>query len=68
MFSFVGDTVLDPFLGSGTTTLAAIQWGRNSIGVEIDEKYLDQAKRRIDREKPSLFGSADVLEEGLLAK
>jgi DNA modification methylase len=46
MFSFVGDTVLDPFLGSGTTALAALQTGRNSIGVEIDEAYLKLAVRR----------------------
>ena len=37
MFSFVGDTVLDPFLGTGTTTLAAMRNGRNSIGYEIDD-------------------------------
>jgi DNA modification methylase len=37
MFSFVGDTVLDPFSGTGTTSLAAAKWGRNSIGVEIDK-------------------------------
>ncbi|HET6428758.1 MAG TPA: site-specific DNA-methyltransferase [Phycisphaerae bacterium] len=46
MFSFVGDTVLDPFLGSGTTSLAAWQTGRNSIGVELDEAYLKSAVRR----------------------
>jgi DNA modification methylase len=46
MFSFVGDTVLDPFLGSGTTCLAAWQTGRNSIGVEVDEEYLELAARR----------------------
>lgn len=38
MYSMKGDTVLDPFLGTGTTTLAAIASGRNSIGVEIDER------------------------------
>lgn len=47
MFSFVGDTVLDPFLGTGTTTLAALRNGRNSIGYEIDETYLSQARKRI---------------------
>ena len=46
MFSFVGDTVLDPFTGTGTTSLAAAAWGRNSIGVEIDSDYYDQAKKR----------------------
>lgn len=49
MFSFVGDTVLDPFLGSGTTMLAAARIGRNSIGVEIDEKYATQAKARMEK-------------------
>ncbi len=43
MFSFVGDTVLDPFLGTGTTSMAASRTGRNSIGVEIAEEYLDLA-------------------------
>ena len=39
MFSFVGDTVLDPFMGTGTTNVAAAHWGRNSIGVEVDPDY-----------------------------
>ena len=47
MFSFVGDTVLDPFMGSGTTNLAAARLGRNSIGVEIEESYFEQARRRL---------------------
>ncbi len=47
MFSFVGDTVLDPFLGTGTTTLAAMQNGRNSVGYEIDKSYLAYARKRI---------------------
>ena len=46
MFSFVGDTVLDPFLGTGTTTLAAMRNGRNSVGYEIDN-YLAYARKRI---------------------
>ena len=40
MFSFVGDTVLDPFAGTATTNIAAAHWGRNSIGYEIDPEYL----------------------------
>lgn len=39
MYSFIGETVLDPFLGSGTTTLAAVETGRNSIGYEINRDF-----------------------------
>jgi DNA modification methylase len=59
MFSFVGDTVLDPFLGSGTTTLAAMTCGRNSIGFEIDGEYLRRCKSRIVNSK-GLFDNAKV--------
>jgi DNA modification methylase len=55
MFSFVGDTVLDPFMGTGTTNVAAAKWGRNSIGIEVDPKYFDMATKRIDRETPKLL-------------
>lgn len=47
MFSFVGDTVLDPFTGTGTTNLAAARWGRNSVGVEIDRAYLAATEQRM---------------------
>jgi len=47
MFSFVGDTVLDPFLGSGTTAVAAAKNGRHSVGFEIDEHYFECAVKRI---------------------
>jgi DNA modification methylase len=47
MFSFVGDTVLDPFMGTGTTNAAARRWGRNSIGCEIEPAYFEMARRRI---------------------
>jgi DNA modification methylase len=50
MFSFVGDTILDPFTGTGTTNLAAARWGRNSIGWEIIDSYVDLASRRLTRE------------------
>lgn len=50
MFSFVGDTVLDPFCGSGTTMIAAIDSQRNSIGVETEEFYCDHILNRIDNE------------------
>ena len=60
MFSFVGDTVLDPFLGTGTTTLAAARSGRNSVGIEVDPYYLDYADNRIRTETTSLFAETSV--------
>lgn len=54
MFSFVGDTVLDPFLGTGTTPIAAAKWGRNSVGFEIDPHYLSEARKRIAKEAVQL--------------
>jgi DNA modification methylase len=60
MFSFVGDTVLDPFMGTGTTTVAAAKWGRNSIGFEIDRHYYKLAQKRISEETSSLFSTAAV--------
>jgi site-specific DNA-methyltransferase (adenine-specific) len=48
MFSFVGDTVLDPFLGTGSTTIAAVAAGRNSIGVEVDPGYVGLATENIE--------------------
>ena len=47
MFSFVDDVVLDPFCGSGTTMLAAIETGRNSIGIETEEKYCESTVKRL---------------------
>jgi modification methylase len=46
MFSFVGDTVLDPFTGTGTTTEAAILANRSSLGFEIEGKYHEIARER----------------------
>ncbi len=50
LFSFVGDTVLDPFLGSGSTLVACVLTNRKGIGVEIDKKYCEIAKNRIINE------------------
>lgn len=50
LFSFIGDTVLDPFLGSGSTLIASYLHGRKGIGVEIDEKYCDIAIDRLCNE------------------
>jgi len=50
LFSFVGDTVLDPFLGSGTTLVACALLNRRGIGVEIDKGYCELAKNRVIKE------------------
>ncbi len=60
MFSFVGDTVLDPFLGTGTTAVAAARWGRNSIGVEVDPEYFKIACRRIEDDTPRLLTQREL--------
>ncbi len=60
MFSFVGDTVLDPFLGTGSTSIAAMNSGRNSIGYEVDETYFRAACRRI-KNSTSLLGQSTVI-------
>jgi DNA modification methylase len=63
MFSFAGDTVLDPFLGTGSTTIAAIRAGRHSIGNEIEPKYLKIARERVQTEieQPRLFGASSAI-------
>lgn len=61
MFSFVGDTVLDPFMGTGTTNVAAAKWGRNSIGVELDRNYFEMAANRFDRETPKLLATNRII-------
>ena len=50
MFSFVGDTVLDPFSGTFTTTVAAMKCGRNSIGNELDSDYFRYGIARLEAE------------------
>jgi len=47
LFTFVGDTVLDPFLGSGSTLIACVSTKRKGIGIEIDKPYCDLAKQRL---------------------
>jgi site-specific DNA-methyltransferase (adenine-specific) len=62
MFSFVEDTVLDPFCGTGTTLIASVRTGRNSIGIEIDRKYCRSAARFLKAETANmnLFYSANL--------
>ena len=61
MFTFVGDTVLDPFLGSGTTTLAAKNLNRNSVGYEINGDFLPFIKERVGCGQ-NLFSEEHVFE------
>jgi modification methylase len=60
MFSFSGDTVLDPFAGTGTTMVAAMKCGRNSIGVEIEPKYARMAAQRLHQESQDLFAVRNI--------
>lgn len=60
MFSFIGDTVLDPFCGSGTTMVAALRYDRNSIGMEIDPDYCRMAARYLKAESTDLFSTAEL--------
>ena len=63
MFSFVGDKVLDPFMGTGTTALAASKCGRNSVNFEIDREYLRLASSRLHGELSSLFSNPLIVVE-----
>ena len=63
MFSFVGDTVLDPFCGTGTTMIAAMRTGRNSVGIEIDPEYCRMTARYLKAENSALFSEAKLLFE-----
>ena len=61
MFSFWGDTVLDPFCGTGTTMLAAMESGRNSIGIEIDPEYFNFAANRLKAKNRNLFSERKLM-------
>ena len=58
MFSFVGDTVLDPFLGSGTTSLAAKKLNRNSVGYEMNQDFIPFIKRKLNIEQRDIYNSS----------
>ena len=67
MFSFHGDTVLDPFCGTGTTMIAALRYGRNSIGIDIDPEYCRMAARYLKKESSNLFINTDLIFEKMEA-
>ena len=60
MFSFVGETVLDPFVGSGTTALAAMNQGRDSIGYEINAEFSPVIRGRLGAAQGNMFANASV--------
>jgi modification methylase len=63
MFTFIGDTVLDPFLGSGTTSIVARQLQRHSVGYEIQPECLPVITERFKEDEQTLFESSDVVFE-----
>ena len=65
MFSFVGDTVLDPFTGTASTQIAAAACGRNSIGIEVDPIYHQSAMERLMRESTSLLKTVEVCSDDI---
>jgi DNA modification methylase len=66
MYSFVGDTVVDPFSGTGTTAVAALEVGRNSISVEIDPGYVDLIQKRMA--ESDLLGRVEVIRSNEAAR
>jgi len=66
MFSFYGDTVLDPFCGTGTTMVAALRHGRNGIGIDIDPEYCRMAARYLKKESNDLFINTELKFEKMI--
>lgn len=67
-WSLSGETVIDPFMGSGTTGVAAVEKGRRFIGIEIEPRYFDLARRRIEaaQQQETMFAQAGWIQEGFL--
>ncbi len=64
MFAFVGDTVLDPFMGSGTTLLAAKNLDRNSVGYEINPEFIPFVKQKLQVNQTDLLGTEyEIIEQ-----
>ncbi|RKY06408.1 MAG: site-specific DNA-methyltransferase [Planctomycetota bacterium] len=68
MFSFTGDTVLDPFCGSGTTMIAAAKHTRNSIGIEVDSQYCRMAEKSLQKESANLFAETEFFLESVISE
>lgn len=68
MFSFTGDTVLDPFCGSGTTMIAAAKHTRNSIGIEVDPQYCRMAAKSLQKESSNLFAETEFFLESVISE
>lgn len=66
MFSFYGDTVLDPFCGAGTTMIAALRCNRNSIGIEIDPQYCSMVARYLKAESSNLLTKINLIFEKMI--
>jgi len=66
MFSFHGDTVVVPFCGTGTTMIAALRYGRNSIGIDIDPEYCRMAARYLKKESSNLFLNTELIFEKMI--
>lgn len=67
MFSFTSDTVLDPFNGAGTTMIAAVRYGRNSIGIDIDPEYCRMAASSLKKESSNLFINTELIFEKMIS-
>ena len=67
-YSFVGDTVLDPFFGSGTTSLSSTKYNRKSIGFEIHTKYIDMFVTELKQVKPNILHDKLMLDVDNLQK
>lgn len=65
MFTFVGDTVIDPFSGTASTSVAASRWGRNSIAIEIDPHYFEIGHNRLATESRNLLSTVDIMLESV---
>jgi len=67
MFAYTGDTVLDPFMGSGTTATAAQKLGRNSVGYEINPEFIPFIKKKVNvEESDSQEITSEFVEQGKL--